>query len=77
MSLPTFNGLRKDWPEIKAVWKSVAEAVYTNKTALAHELKNLLKAKLTNASLSLKRTMLCGKGWRIITKMEEQVSKQH
>ena len=33
MSLPTFSGQRKDWPEFKAVWKSVAEAVYANKTA--------------------------------------------
>ena len=33
MSLPTFfSGQRKNWPEFKAVWKSVAEAVYTNKT---------------------------------------------
>ena len=45
MSLPTFNGLRKDWPEFKAVWKSVAEAVYTNKTALAHELKRSVKGE--------------------------------
>ena len=45
MSLPTFNGLRKDWPEFKAVWKSVAEAVYANKTALAHELKRSVKGE--------------------------------
>ena len=38
MSLPTFNGHRKDWPEFKAIWKSVAETAYFNKTALAHEL---------------------------------------
>ena len=25
MSLPTFSGLRRDWPEFKAVWKSIAE----------------------------------------------------
>ena len=43
MSLPTFNGLRKDWPEF--VWKSVAEAVYTIKTALAHELKRSVKGE--------------------------------
>ena len=41
MSLPTFN----DWPEFKAVWKSVAEAVYANKTALAHELKRSVKGE--------------------------------
>ena len=45
MSLPTFSGQRKDWPEFKAVWKSVAEAVYTNKTALAHELKRSVKGE--------------------------------
>ena len=45
MSLPSFNGLRKDWPEFKAVWKSVPEAVYTNKTALAHELKRSVKGE--------------------------------
>ena len=45
MSLPAFNGLRKDWPEFEAVWKSVAEAVYTNKTALAHELKRSVKGE--------------------------------
>ena len=46
MSLPTFSGQRKDWPEFKAVWKSVAETVYTNKTTpLGHELKRSLKGK--------------------------------
>ena len=45
MSLPTFSGQRKDWPEFKAVWKSVAEAVYANKTALAHELKRSVKGE--------------------------------
>ena len=45
VSLPTFSGQRKDWPEFKAVWKSVAEAVYANKMALAHELKRLAKSE--------------------------------
>ena len=37
--MPTFSGHRCDWPGFKAVWKQLAESVYTNKTALAHELK--------------------------------------
>ena len=44
-SLPTFSGLRKDWPEFKAVWKQLAESVYSNKTALAHELKRSVKGE--------------------------------
>ncbi|XP_068737311.1 uncharacterized protein [Montipora capricornis] len=39
MSLPTFSGQRKDWPEFKTVWKQLAEGAIKNKTALAHELK--------------------------------------
>ena len=38
MSLPTFNDHRKEWPEFKAIWKSVAETAYFNNTTLAHEL---------------------------------------
>ena len=44
-SLPTFSGLRKDWPEFKAVWKQLAESVYSNKTALAHGLKRPVKGE--------------------------------
>ena len=44
-SLPTFSGHRNDWLEFKAVWKQLAESVYTNKTALAHELKRLVKGE--------------------------------
>ena len=44
-SLPTFSGLRKDWPEFKTVWKQLAESVYSNKTALAHELKRSVKGE--------------------------------
>ena len=43
--LPTFSGHRRDWPEFKAVWKQLAESVYTNKTALAHELKRSVKGE--------------------------------
>ena len=43
MSLPTFSGLRKDWPEFKAVWRSMAESANYNKTALAHELKSSVR----------------------------------
>ena len=43
--LPTFSGHRSDWPEFKAVWKQLAESVYTNKTALAHELKRSIKGE--------------------------------
>ena len=45
MSLPTFSGLRRDWPEFKAVWKSIAEISSYNKTALAHELKRSVKGE--------------------------------
>ena len=45
MSLPTFNGHRKEWPEFKAIWKSVAETAYFNKTTLAHELKRSVKGE--------------------------------
>ena len=45
MSLPTFSGHRKDWPEFKAVWKSIAETSTYNKTALAHELKRSVKGE--------------------------------
>ena len=41
MSLPTFSGQRKDWPEFKTVWKQLAEGAIKNKTALAHELKRV------------------------------------
>ncbi len=43
--LPTFNGYRKDWPELKTIWKSVAETAFFNKTALAHELKRSVKGE--------------------------------
>ena len=45
MSLPTFSGLRRDWPEFKAVWESIAETSSYNKTALAHELKRSVKGE--------------------------------
>jgi hypothetical protein len=45
MSLPTVSGFRKDWPEFKAVWKSIAETSNYNKTALAHELKRSVKGE--------------------------------
>jgi hypothetical protein len=53
MSLPTFSGQRKDWPEFKAVWKSMAETVYTNKTALAHELKRSVKGEASKRIRSI------------------------
>lgn len=45
MSLPTFSGQRKDWPEFKIVWKQLAEGAIKNKTALAHELKRSVKGE--------------------------------
>ena len=45
MSLPTFSGQRKDWPEFKAVWKQLAEGAIKNRTALAHELKRSVKGE--------------------------------
>ena len=43
--LPTFSGLRKDWPEFKAVWKQLAENAYRDKTDLAHELKRSVRGE--------------------------------
>lgn len=45
MDLPTFSGHRRDWPEFKTVWKSLAESALRNKTALAHELKHSVKGE--------------------------------
>ena len=45
MELPTFSGLRKDWPEFKTVWKQLAENAYTNQAALASELKRSVKGE--------------------------------
>ena len=47
MSLPTISGHRRDWPEFKAVWKSIAETSSYNKTALADELKRSVKGEAT------------------------------
>ena len=38
-SLPIFSGRRSDWPEFRAVWKSLAEIQFKNKLQLAMELK--------------------------------------
>ena len=45
LSLPVFTGERRDWPEFKAVWKQLAENAFSNKTALAHELKRSVKGE--------------------------------
>ena len=45
MSLPTFSGQRKDWPEFKTVWKQLAGGAIKNKTALAHKLKRSVKGE--------------------------------
>ena len=45
ISLPTFSGQRSDWPEFKTVWKNLAERHYTNKTALAHQLKKAVSGE--------------------------------
>ena len=45
MELPTFSGHRRDWPEFKIVWRSVAESALRNKTALAHELKRSVRGE--------------------------------
>ena len=44
-ALPEFSGLRKDWPEFKAVWKRLAEGAIRDRTVLAHELKRSLKGQ--------------------------------
>ena len=53
MSLPTFSGQRKDWPEFKTVWKQLAEGAVKNKTALAHELKRSVKGEATMGDKSV------------------------
>ena len=45
MELSTFSGHRRDWPEFKTVWRSVAESALRNKTALAHELKRSVRGE--------------------------------
>ena len=45
MELPTFSGHRRNWPEFKTVWRSVAESALRNKTALAHELKRSVRGE--------------------------------
>ena len=45
IALPTFSGLRKDWPEFRSVWRELAENSYENKKALAHELKKSVKGE--------------------------------
>ena len=37
--LPTFSGLRKDWPEFKMLWRELVEVAITNPLARATELK--------------------------------------
>lgn len=44
-ALPEFSGLRKDWPEFKAVWRRLAEGAIRDCTLLAHELKRSLKGQ--------------------------------
>ena len=44
-SLPVFSGNRADWPEFKAVWKSLAESQFRNPMQLAMELKRSCKGK--------------------------------
>ena len=34
-----------DWPEFKAIWKSVEETTHFNNIALAHELKRSVKVE--------------------------------
>ena len=46
MSLPTFSGLRKDWPEFRAVWRSMAESA--NYNDVAHELKSSVRGVAKN-----------------------------
>jgi len=45
MSLPTFSSQRKDSPELKIVWKQLAEGARKNKRALAHEVKRSVKGE--------------------------------
>ena len=44
-SLPEFTGLRKDWPEFRAVWRELAEGAFSSKATLAYELKKSLKGQ--------------------------------
>ncbi|CAB3993010.1 Hypothetical predicted protein [Paramuricea clavata] len=56
MPFPTFSGNRKEWPEFKAIWKSVAETAYQNKTALAHKLKRSVKSEASRRIRSVNVT---------------------
>ena len=44
-ALPTFSGDRADWPEFKCVWRSLAEAQFSNSLQLAMELKRCCRGK--------------------------------
>ena len=84
MSLPTFSGQRKDWPEFKTVLKQLAEGAIKNKTALAHELKRLVKGEASQRigssqcmSLNQRPMVLCGKSWRTTMMIPVPVFKQH
>ena len=84
MSLPTFSGQRKDWPEFKTVWKQLAEGAIKNKTALAHELKRLVKGEASQRigssqcmSLNQRPMVLCGKSWRTTMMIPVPLFKQH
>jgi len=48
VSLPEFSGLRKDWPEFKAIWRELAECTLRSRFALAYELKRSLKGEAAN-----------------------------
>ena len=41
--IPTFSGLRKDWPEFKSLWEKIVVPALPNRTALASELKKSCK----------------------------------
>jgi len=42
-SLPTCSGKRSEWPEFKAVWRSLAEPNIHDRSALAYQLKSSLR----------------------------------
>ena len=51
MSIPTFSGLNKIWPQFKVEWIEIAENAYRNPVVRAKELKRAVKG--TNAEYIL------------------------
>ena len=55
-SLPKFSGERSAWPELKALWKALAEPKFCSPLQLAKELKEACKGKAADRIKNLYQT---------------------